>query len=184
VRKIPTIFIRDPDNPKRVTTEVDPDCQWVIDGDGIPTEKYDGSACLARSGSFYRRHRLKKEKSAPPGWVHWTFDPEHESGHGWAPVDHSTVDQYHREAWPDEGLPDGTYELVGPSLQKNPYYLRDHQLWPHGATQLSKASGRTYNAIGDWLSRARPMEGIVFHHPDGRMAKIKRRDFGLEWPVT
>ena len=25
------------------------------------------------------------------------------------------------------------------------------------------------------------IEGIVWHHPDGRMAKIKRRDFGLEW---
>lgn len=27
-------------------------------------------------------------------------------------------------------------------------------------------------------------EGIVFHHPDGRMAKIKRRDFGLRWPIS
>lgn len=23
------------------------------------------------------------------------------------------------------------------------------------------------------------IEGIVFHHPDGRMAKIKLRDFGI-----
>lgn len=23
--------------------------------------------------------------------------------------------------------------------------------------------------------------GVVFHHPDGRMAKIKRSDFGLAW---
>ena len=27
------------------------------------------------------------------------------------------------------------------------------------------------------------IEGIVWHHPDGRMAKIKRRDFGLSWPI-
>lgn len=25
------------------------------------------------------------------------------------------------------------------------------------------------------------IEGLVWHHPDGRMAKIKRRDFGLKW---
>jgi hypothetical protein len=24
---------------------------------------------------------------------------------------------------------------------------------------------------------ARPYEGIVWHHPDGRMAKLKKRDF-------
>ena len=27
-----------------------------------------------------------------------------------------------------------------------------------------------------------PIEGIVWHHPDGRMAKIKARDFGIQWP--
>lgn len=25
------------------------------------------------------------------------------------------------------------------------------------------------------------IEGLVWHHDDGRMAKIKRRDFGLKW---
>jgi hypothetical protein len=27
------------------------------------------------------------------------------------------------------------------------------------------------------------MEGIVFHHPDGRKAKIKKRDFGQKRAV-
>jgi hypothetical protein len=26
------------------------------------------------------------------------------------------------------------------------------------------------------------MEGVVWYHEDGRMVKIKRRDFGLKWP--
>ena len=26
------------------------------------------------------------------------------------------------------------------------------------------------------------LEGIVWHHPNGRMAKVKRRDFGHPWP--
>ena len=26
------------------------------------------------------------------------------------------------------------------------------------------------------------LEGVVWHHPDGRMVKIKRKDFGYKWP--
>ena len=40
----------------------------------------------------------------------------------------------------------------------------------------------TPSGLKDWLS-APHYEGLVWHHPDGRMAKIKRRDFGLSWPV-
>jgi hypothetical protein len=25
------------------------------------------------------------------------------------------------------------------------------------------------------------IEGIVWHHPDGRMVKIKKKDFGYKW---
>ncbi|MCP9964512.1 hypothetical protein [Actinomadura madurae] len=33
-----------------------------------------------------------------------------------------------------------------------------------------------YDGLAAWL-RAHPYEGIVWHAPDGRMAKLKRRDF-------
>jgi hypothetical protein len=33
--------------------------------------------------------------------------------------------------------------------------------------------------LREWLLD-RDIEGLVFHHPDGRMAKIKLRDFGLK----
>ena len=36
--------------------------------------------------------------------------------------------------------------------------------------------------VRDELVIARNIEGIVWHHPDGRMVKIKARDFGLPWP--
>jgi hypothetical protein len=43
---------------------------------------------------------------------------------------------------------------------------------------------RTYTALQAFLREAdslfspgHPPEGIVFHHPDGRRAKIKRKDF-------
>lgn len=184
MQKIPTLYIRDKANPKLVTREVDPDCQWVIDGEGVATEKEDGSACLVRHGVLYRRHRVKLGKSKPPGWIHWNFEQPETSGHGWALVGDSTADQYHREAWSRvaEFLPDGTYELVGPSLQKNPYEITYHALRKHGSFRHSCVP-TGHAELREWFKDMYPMEGIVWHHPDGRMAKIKRRDFGLPWPA-
>ena len=184
MQKIPTLYIRDKDNPKLVTREVDPACQWVIDGEGVATEKWDGSACLVRDGVLYRRHRVKPGKAKPPGWVHWNFEHPEESGHGWALVGDSTADQYHRLAW-NHGtkcLLDGTYELVGPSLQKNPHDCEAHHLWMHGGEPHPNAP-TGFDFLWEWFKDMHPMEGLVWHHPDGRMAKIKRRDFGLPWPA-
>lgn len=185
MNKIPTLFFRDESNPKLVTPFVDPVCKWVRDGHGFPMEKFDGSACLIHGGFYYRRHQLKVGKAAPPGWLHWTFDVDQTSGHGWARVGDGTTDQYHREVRGVGDLGGGTYELVGPSVQRNPYQLEAHALWRHGGFVKEWLPGdlpTDYRNLGKWLAQYRPIEGIVFYHPDGRMAKIKRRDFGLPWP--
>ena len=93
---------------------------------------------------------------------------------------------------------DGTYELVGPKVQGNIYKLPTHGLFRHGETQLldapcdyagllvylSKDSFVAHDALWDKdLTIDHAIEGIVWYHPDGRMSKIKRRDFGLPWPV-
>ena len=187
MQKIPTLYVRDTGNRvKFVTREVNPDCQWVIDGEGVATIKWDGSACLIRDGVLYRRHRVKLGKAKPPGWIHWNSEHPEQSGHGWALVDDSTSDQYHREArdlaWIAYKPSDGTYELVGPSLQSNPHQLSRHQLWLHGDTSCRDAP-TGFDDLREWFKDMHPMEGLVWHHRDGRMAKIKRRDFGLQWPV-
>ncbi len=69
MQKIKTLFIRDKYNPKRVTNAVEPDCAWVLAGEGKATEKFDGSACAVDRGRLYRRHVLKLGKAAPPGWM-------------------------------------------------------------------------------------------------------------------
>lgn len=38
----------------------------------------------------------------------------------------------------------------------------------------------TYEGIREWLKNHK-IEGIVWHSYDGKMAKIKRKDFGYEW---
>ena len=65
-------------------------------------------------------------------------------------------------------------------MQKNPYGLGKHLLWRHGNHKLWSV-GRTRAAIKSFLAE-HAMEGLVWHHPDGRMAKIKSRDFGIPWP--
>lgn len=183
MQKIKSLFIRDEANPRLVTREVETDCKWVIDGEGVATIKVDGTACLVRNGRFYRRHQLKQKRPKPESWLHWTFDTERESGHGWLLISDSPADDYHREGWQQyDGDPvDGTYELIGPKIQKNPYKLTVHQIWPHGKETCPRAP-RTFDALSLYL-RVWSCEGFVWHHPDGRMAKIKRRDFGHPWPV-
>ncbi len=183
MQKIPTVFLRDKKNPKRVTEEPDPDCLWVLADEGVPTEKLDGTCCAVIGERFYRRHVHKANNGAPPpGWIHWSRDPEQQSGHGWLPVSTANpADRWHMEAWIIP-LAGGTYELLGPKVQGNPYHLERHVLSLHGRNILPDCE-RSYLGISAWLEKAVPMEGIVWHHPGGRMAKIKRRDFGLPWPV-
>lgn len=38
---------------------------------------------------------------------------------------------------------------------------------------------RAFDALREYL-RGRDIEGVVWHHPDGRMVKIKGKDFGLK----
>jgi len=41
----------------------------------------------------------------------------------------------------------------------------------------------SYTGIEKWLTIHNQIEGIVWHHRDGRMVKVTRHDFELEWPI-
>ena len=159
--------------------EVNDGCQWVLDGEGIATVKHDGTACRILNGALYRRHVIKEGRDVPAGWIHWSDNLEQRSGHGWLPVADHPNDQYHMEAF-SEGMQDGTYELCGPKIQNNPEGLMGHRLIRHGSI-IAPAIQLTFDAIRHYLA-AVSVEGIVWHHADGRMVKIKRRDFGIQWP--
>lgn len=75
-------------------------------------------------------------------------------------------------------LPDGTYELCGPKVQGNPEGLSAHVLVRHGVEIIQDAP-REYLALKYYFARVN-IEGIVWHHQDGRMVKIKGKDFGIK----
>lgn len=180
LKKIPTIFVRDSANPKLVTRERTPDCQWVFDGEGVATRKTDGTACLIRDGRLYKRLEWKEGKGdAPPEWLHHDFDPNIRHGHGWIPVGIGPDDWMHRDVqW--KHLAPGTYELVGPKIGKNPERAESLTLTRHGDVCYPDAP-RDFDGLSTWLAE-HEIEGLVWHHQDGRMAKIKARDFGIRWP--
>lgn len=193
-----------------ITPAVTPGCEWVLAEEGVPTAKLDGTACAVIGGKLFKRYDAKRGKPAPPNGIPCD-DPDPVTGHWphWIPVGHEPESRWHREAWeccnldPDNSMSevDGTYELCGPKLQSNPHRLDRHMFFLHTSCRIDRRylpDVLTFDSIRDAVSRAQlhvlfdgdepdartlDAEGIVFHHPDGRMAKIRRADFGFPWPV-
>jgi hypothetical protein len=184
MKKIPSLFERDYTGTRQVFDEVVPGCEWVIAGEGVATEKRDGTACAVINGKLHARYNRKRGKPAPEGWIPCEDAPDEQTGHwpGWVPVGDGPEHRWYREAWVGITQVDGTFELLGPKIQGNPYHLVAHCLELHGIYLIDHPPDRTFNAIRAWLIEHPTVEGIVWHHSDGRMVKIKRRDFGLPWP--
>jgi hypothetical protein len=176
MQKIISLFQRNYDGDRLVRDEVVPGAEWVLNGEGVATRKFDGTCCLIQDGKLYKRYDAKQGKTPPEGFLP-AQEPDAVTGHwpGWLPVGDSPADQYHREAFNEEPVfSDGTYELVGPKVQGNPEGYDSHQLIRHGSETLD--APRTFEGLKTWLA-IEIIEGVVWHHPDGRMVKIKRKDF-------
>lgn len=175
MQKIPTMFIRDESKPGHpVTDEWKPECLWVRDGEGVPTLKLDGTNVKVEAGQLLKRQKPKDRDYDEASYVPC------ERSH---PADQWALEAF--DALKDQA--DGIYELCGPKVQGNPHRRQSHILIPVVppgpvvcGMELDLAD-RTYEGLRSWL-KSSEFEGLVFHHPDGRMAKIKRRDFGLKWP--
>ncbi len=181
MKKIPTLFERDFTKRGQITRYYHHEVDWVLAGEGIATRKYDGTAILIQDGKVFKRYTLHPDKPAPEGFVKVDTDDETGKSVGWVPAGDHTDDKWLNEALEDtpaDTLPDGTYELLGPKIQKNPEKYEKHTLLRHAGAQQFKNVPVDYDELRGWLSR-HDIEGLVWHHPGGRMAKIKLRDFGL-----
>lgn len=182
MKKIPTVFQRDPaTNLKYVTSEVNPGCEWVLAGEGMPTRKFDGTCCLIRNGVLMKRREWKDGPKAhvPAFFEEEDYDPVTGKHFGWVPVEpDDKADRWHWEAL-TESLPDGTYELCGPKVQGNPEGFDKHVLVAHGQEEIIGIP-RDFDGLRKWLADS-DFEGIVFWREPGNikgdLAKIKKRDF-------
>lgn len=179
MEKIISLFQRNYETDRLVRNEVVPGAEWVLAGEGVATVKWDGTSCMARDGRLFKRYDAKPGRTLPAGFEQ-SGDADAVTGRvqGWVPVGGGPDDRWHREAF--HGERDGTYELCGPKIQGNPHGFTAHVLLPHGAA-LTSPFELTFDGIKEYLSQ-NAIEGVVWHHTDGRMVKIKARDFGLKWP--
>lgn len=176
MRKIPTLFVRDPGNVSRVLPEVHPACGWVLDGEGAATRKYNGTCVMHDGAAWWARREVRPGRKAPAGYVPLSTDPATGKVVGWEPIEQSAFAKFHAEALSNGDYPwePGTYELIGPKINGNPERAPIHQLVEHASAQILDAP-RNFKSLALYL-RDLPYEGIVWHHPDGRMAKLKKRD--------
>lgn len=182
--KIPTIFERD--DKFKVIDAPRAECAWVFAGEGIATEKLDGTNCrLTVSGGRIvrvekRRNLTKAEKQQ--GIVDGWYIDANESD----PADKWIFAAVHgtdATAWPDGEHP---VEAMGPKIQGNPLGLLHNICVPFLLRPTIYVDARrNFDGLRVFLTGLESLyspgalaEGLVFHHPDGRMAKIKRKDFG------
>lgn len=178
MRKIPTLYQRNPENPRELLPDVHPDCGWVLAGEGVPTRKYDGTCVMFDGMSWWARREVRADATPPTGWVREDHDPATGKSVGWEPIAQSSFAKAFRTT-DHEGFLAGTYELCGPKVNGNPEHFPVHTLVRHAAAEVVKVPDdlsldtlRAWFQGPDWPG----YEGIVWHHPDGRMAKIKKRD--------
>lgn len=187
MKKISTLFKKDPNDLGRVINEINPENNWVFTDEGVKaTRKYDGTACAVIDGQLYKRYDVKKGKQVPPFAIPCQ-EPDNITGHWphWILCQHDNpADKYHFEGFNSLAMlgkvEDGTYELVGEKVQGNPEGIEGYHLFRHGAHVLQGLvypmdfeNLKTYLEVVD-------IEGIVFHHPDGRMCKLRKSDYGIK----
>lgn len=187
MKKIPTLFTRIFDGRRIVgiKNEITPGCEEAFKN-GIATIKVDGSCCAVIDGKFYKRYDAKPGRKPPVGAIP-CCDPV--TGHWphWVELDQSNPsDKWFWKAkdWSEIAgcgpLEDGTYEAIGKHFNGNPYNLDDDRLVQHGC--MGAVVGRDFESVSKWLNEHRA-EGLVFWLNGEPVCKIKRTDFGYDWPV-
>lgn len=205
MKKIPTLFKREYENHRVVAClpEVTEGMEWVIDGEGTATVKYDGSCCAIICGELYKRYDAKKGKPVPNGAIKCQEEADKITGHlpCWVKCDENNpADKWFFEAYkntvfmdvPKVFIPENagemlydelqkipvTFEAIGKHFNGNPYNLGADTMIPHGLKRIEVE--RTFEGIREYL-RINEIEGIVFWKDGEPKCKIKRSDFGFPW---
>ena len=186
MEKIPTIFERG-ENFK-VTDRIRKGCEWVFAGEGRATEKLDGTniRITVRAGKVVRVEKRRnpsaaqKQQGVVDGW--YVDADEFAKDDKWIIEAVRGTDV---QAWPDGEHP---AEALGPNIQGNVLGLEKNLCLPFNLdAPVYENAPRTFeglraflNTLDSKFSPGHLAEGIVFHYPDGRRAKIKRKDFGSQ----
>lgn len=196
--KLDSPYVREYKNDREylVTDKIKPEYEWVFKNDDVKAvEKLDGenvAIYIDESGnlnSIYTREGCEVE---PFGVKNKSY------------IVKGVLTSYKR-GWLDDLENEKLHygELIGPSVKQNPYDWNEHMWVPFSYLQENanyESWGeypQTFNAISNWFKDGlKPLfymrmhdisfeeepkeayvEGIVFVHPDGRKAKLRRDMF-------
>ena len=177
MRKTPSLFAKD-GKGNIVPNLFNPDATWVLEGKGVATRKWDGTAVRIKDGKLFGRYDAKHGKQPPPGFIPCQPNPDPITTHwpGWI-IATGPEHKYIREAagikeygvigheWDvRERFPDWTYEACGPKINANPEALTNHVLIKHGASQLTIPRlhpASAFEQLSEYLTFSH-MEGIVW----------------------
>lgn len=168
-----------------VTPEINPGYEWVLEHPGvIAVEKLHGTnvSIIVENGQIVSM--WNRDKRIP----HFNKDKR------W--IIEGLIESWCRGYI--EPLGDGQHfgELIGKNVNGNPYQIEGH-LWipfeSYAKDHLRYKSWgkypKTFEAISEWFKTLMPLfcmkrgdtkgfvEGVIFYHPDGRMAKLRRDMF-------
>jgi len=194
MKKIPTIFPKDPNNLS-IVIKNNP-----INNINHFKIKIDGTACLIKNEILYARYDAKLFKKKKGKIINFSKEeiinklpegaipcqePDKLSGHWphWVPVNNNPEYKYILEAFNNlKNKIDGTYECVGPKINNNPHNESKHILIPHFEKNLIINIDNKDIHLYDYLNfflKDFPYEGLVaYNNKNEPIAKIRRSDFG------
>ena len=173
-----------------ITNNIREENKWVYDENAnvVATRKFDGAATAIINGELYKRldcklKNGKYKKPIPFGAIECS-PADIITGHHphWTKCQRNKPeDKYFYEAFDClENKIDGTYELCGEKVQKNPEKIKGHKLIKHGSETLNLPNF-DFETIKTYLSSSIiDIEGIVFYSEEGQMCKIRKADFGVK----
>jgi hypothetical protein len=167
----------------RVLPELREGAEWILTDDCEISVKLDGTACAIIEDRFYKRFEYKKGIGLPPGAIKCSeYDKVDDNMMFWVPV--LKTDKWYWEGYENtkavlgvDKLPEGTYELIGPEINRNPENSEKHILSLHGSIKVDiKFTDSPYNDITKYLF-GRNIEGLVFKNKKtGEMLKVRKWD--------
>ena len=182
MKKISTLYKKDPNDLSQVINELNSENFWVFEC-GIPTRKFDGTACMIKDGKLWVRYDAKAGRDTPIGGIPCQ-EKDPITGHQpfWIKPDANSHKWQIQAFETSTKLEDGTYECCGPHFQKNPEHFPCDCLIKHGC-EILDCSDFSFEGLKQYLSNPElDIEGIVFHASDGsgRMCKIRKCDFRIK----
>jgi len=191
--KIHSPFVRKMVNDRYVVTpEVDPEYKWVFEDEGVKAvDKIDGTnICIRVENKKVTRifNRTQEKDLFPPGTTQSRWEGACMEG----------LARAIQKDWL-KGLEDGDHygELIGELFNGNPHKIQGNIWVPfsylarkcHWRSWIKNQYPKDFESVSNWFKELPSLfnqatklesvmtEGLVFLHPDGRMAKLRRDMF-------